>query len=67
MNITLTLATCNLPFRRHREVIGGEIGSNGNFLSIVELLAMYGLVLKELISKPVGSIRYLSPTFKMRL
>lgn len=64
MNITLTLATCNLPFRGHREVIGGEIGSNGNFLSIVELLAMYDPVLKELISKPAGSIRYLSPTIQ---
>lgn len=64
MNITLTLATCNLPFRGHREVIGGEIGSNGNFLSIVELLAMYDPVLKELISKPTGSIRYLSSTIQ---
>lgn len=64
INITLTLATCNLPFRRHREVIDGKTCSNGNFLSIVELLAMYDPVLKELISKPVGSIRYLSPTIQ---
>jgi len=60
----LILATSNLPFRGHREIIDGEIGSNGNFLSIVELLAIYDLILKESISKPVGSVQYLSPTIQ---
>lgn len=60
INITLTMSMCNLPFRGHREVLGDV--NNGNFLSIVELLAKYDPVLKQLISMPKakGSIRYLS-------
>lgn len=54
INVTLTLAISNLPFRGHR-------GSNGNFLSIIELLAIYDPVLKHLISKPKNSIKYFSP------
>lgn len=67
LNITITLATCNLPFRGHREQIGINDGQNGNFLSIVELLANYDPILKELIEKPAGSIRYLSPTIQNEL
>jgi len=66
MNIILTLATCNLSFRGHREVIG-DSGKNGNFLSIVELLAVYDPVLKELITKPENSIRYLSPKIQKEI
>lgn len=36
-DITLTLASCNLAFRGHREQVG-EL-NNGNFLSVIELLA----------------------------
>lgn len=57
-NVTLTLASCNLAFRGHREVLGQ--GSAGNFLSIIELLACYDPVLKELINRPEGSVKYLS-------
>ncbi|XP_043482137.1 zinc finger MYM-type protein 1-like [Leptopilina heterotoma] len=60
INVILTLSTCNLPFRGHRECIG-DIGHNGIFLSIVEMLAIYDPVLKELILKPENSTRYLSP------
>jgi len=37
-----------------------ESNSKGNFLSIIELLAKYDPVLEELLSKPKGSIKYLS-------
>ena len=58
VNVTLTLASCNLAFRGHREAIGKA--NSGNFLSIIELLARYDPVLKELISRPEGSVKYLS-------
>ena len=38
INVTLTLATQNLPFRGHREELNGENGENcGNFLAIIDL------------------------------
>uniref|UniRef100_A0A087XM22 TTF-type domain-containing protein n=1 Tax=Poecilia formosa TaxID=48698 RepID=A0A087XM22_POEFO len=55
VNVTLTLASCNLAFREMR----GQ-GNAGNFLSIMELLAHYNPVLKELINRPEGSVKYLS-------
>uniref|UniRef100_A0A673B287 TTF-type domain-containing protein n=1 Tax=Sphaeramia orbicularis TaxID=375764 RepID=A0A673B287_9TELE len=58
VNVTLTLASCNLAFRGHREILGH--GNAGNFLSIIELLARYDPVLKELINRPGGSVKYLS-------
>ena len=42
-DVTLTLASCNLAFRGHREKVGEP--SSGNFLSIVELLFRYDPVL----------------------
>uniref|UniRef100_A0A3B3RTZ4 HAT C-terminal dimerisation domain-containing protein n=1 Tax=Paramormyrops kingsleyae TaxID=1676925 RepID=A0A3B3RTZ4_9TELE len=65
VNVTLTLASCNLAFRGHREVLGQP--NSGNFLSIIELLACYDPVLKELISRPQGTIKYLSPTIQNEL
>ncbi|KAG8540294.1 hypothetical protein GDO81_019541 [Engystomops pustulosus] len=59
VNVTLTMAMANLPFRGHRENLG-EI-NNGNFLSIIQLLADYDPVLHELIEMPQRSIKYLSP------
>ncbi|KAF3859064.1 hypothetical protein F7725_021463 [Dissostichus mawsoni] len=58
VNVTLTLASSNLAFRGHREVLGQ--GKAGNLLSIIELLARYDPVLKELINRPEGSVKYLS-------
>uniref|UniRef100_H3A162 DUF4371 domain-containing protein n=1 Tax=Latimeria chalumnae TaxID=7897 RepID=H3A162_LATCH len=58
INVTFTLSMCNLAFRGHREVLGHA--NSGNFLSIVELLAMYDPMLKQVISMPSGSILYLS-------
>lgn len=65
VNVTLTLASCNLAFRGHREVLGQP--NSGNFLSIIELLACYDPVLKELINRPQGSIKYLSPAVQNEL
>lgn len=65
INVTLTLAMNNIPFRGHRENIGEM--NNGNFLSVIELLAMYDPVLKDLISCPARSIKYLSPLIKNEL
>lgn len=44
INVTLTLATNNMAFRGHREIIGQM--NSGNFLSLVELMAKYDPVLK---------------------
>uniref|UniRef100_H3AP21 DUF4371 domain-containing protein n=1 Tax=Latimeria chalumnae TaxID=7897 RepID=H3AP21_LATCH len=65
INVTLTLSMCNLAFRGHRKVLGHA--NSGNFLSIVELLAKYNPVLKQLVSMPSGSIRYLSHTIQEEL
>lgn len=60
IDVCLMLATCNLSFR-------GESGNiadtnKGNFVSsVIELLSSYDGVLKELLGKPSGSIKYLSP------
>ena len=60
VNVTLTLAMCGLAFRGHREKLGDV--NSGNFLSVIELLAVYDPVLKELIERPCGTTKYLSPT-----
>ncbi|KAK9954687.1 hypothetical protein ABG768_016736 [Culter alburnus] len=65
VNVTLTLASCNLAFRGHREILGQP--KSGNFLSIIELLANYDPVLQELIKRPKGSIKYLSPSIQNEL
>ncbi len=59
INITITLATCNMSLRGHREITGES--NSGNFLNIIQLLACYDPVLKELLERPQGSVKYLSP------
>ena len=65
INVTLTLATSNMPFRGHRETIGKA--NSGNFLSIIELMAKYDPVLKDLINRPARSYKYLSPAIQNEL
>ena len=60
----VTLASCNLAFRGHREKIG-EI-NNGNFLSVIELLARYDPVLKDLLERK-STLNYLTHTIKNEL
>uniref|UniRef100_A0A8C5QMR9 Zinc finger MYM-type protein 1 n=2 Tax=Leptobrachium leishanense TaxID=445787 RepID=A0A8C5QMR9_9ANUR len=65
VNVTLTMAMSNLAFRGHRERLG-EV-NNGNFLSIIELLAEYDPILKELLQLPKGTLKYLSPQIQNQL
>lgn len=65
LNVTLTLATCNLAFRGTNEKF--EHNNKGNFLSIIELLSKYDPILHELLLHPQGSVKYLSPKSKMNL
>lgn len=58
-DVTLTLATCNLAFRKSSEKLGSN--SKGNFLSIIELLSKYDPILQELLLRPQGTTKYLSP------
>lgn len=65
VNVTLTLASCNLAFRGHREEIGKP--NSGNFLAVVELLAKYDHVLQDLLTNDPGNHRYLSPSIQNEL
>ena len=65
VDVTFTLASCNLAFRSHREEVS-SLGS-GHFLAMVTLLAQYDPVLKERVSKSEGSVRYLSPQIQNEL
>lgn len=65
VNVTLTLASCNLAFRGHREEIGKP--NSGNFLAVIELLAKYDHVLQDLLSSDSGHHRYLSPSIQNEL
>ncbi|XP_073462545.1 zinc finger MYM-type protein 1-like [Aquarana catesbeiana] len=56
------MAMNNMAFRGHREKIG-EVNS-GNFLAIIELLAEYDPILKQLLQLPQGKVKYLSPKIK---
>lgn len=59
---TLTLATEDIPFRGHRE--NNETESKGKLLAIIELLGTYDPVLTELLQRPKGTIKYLSPAIQ---
>jgi len=59
---TLALATEDIPFRGHRE--NNEAESKGKFLAIIKLLGKYYLVLTELLQRPKGTIKYLSPAIQ---
>ncbi|XP_065642633.1 uncharacterized protein LOC136074256 [Hydra vulgaris] len=59
-NITLMLTKNSLAFRGHSEVLADEI-YNGNFLSDVYLLSKYDDTMKQVLNKPKGTIKYLSP------
>lgn len=65
INVTITLATCNLSFTGHREITGQS--NSGNFLRIIYLLAHFDPVLKELLERPQGSVKYLSPAIQNKI
>ena len=61
-DITLMLTKNSLAFRGHREEVGE--GYNGNFLSQVNLLAKYDDIMKQVLNKPKGTVKYLSPAIQ---
>lgn len=63
-DVTLTLVSCNLAFRGHNEKLNEP--NNGNFLSVIELLARYDPVLRELLDKK-SHVNYLSPAIQNEL
>ena len=64
-NVTLMLATCNLPFRGPSEELSKD--NKGNFLSIIQLFAKYDTVLDKLLQLPEGSPKYLSSLIQHEL
>ena len=58
VNVTLTLAKYNLPFRGSSEELSKD--NKGNFLSIIQLLAKYDTVLDKFLQLPKNSPKYLS-------
>ncbi|XP_023247158.1 uncharacterized protein LOC106642184 [Copidosoma floridanum] len=59
-DIILTLAKSSLALRGHREDLSQE-GYHGNFLSVVQLVARYDSILRQVLDLPKGATRYLSP------
>ncbi|XP_026744036.1 uncharacterized protein LOC113505496 [Trichoplusia ni] len=62
-DIIITLAKSSLALRGHREDLS-EGGNHGNFLSIVQLVARYDHILRQVLDMPKGSTRYLSATIQ---
>lgn len=61
IEVTLTLASCNMPFRGHDETENSK--NPGVFLSVIKLLSKYDPVLQNLLeNKKKHSITYLSST-----
>ena len=52
MNVALMLAMCKLTFCGSSEELSKD--NKGNFLSIVQLLAKYNIVLDKLLQLPKG-------------
>ena len=65
MNVTLMLAKCDLPFPGSSEELPKD--NKGNFLFIIQLLALYDTVLDKLLQLPKGSPKYLSPLVQNEL
>jgi hypothetical protein len=61
INLTLTLASLNLPFRGHRETVSDGICEGGIFLSLIATQAQFDPLLQELIRLPARATKYLSP------
>lgn len=67
VDVTLTLASCNLAFRGHQESIKNiECNQSGNFLSIIHLLSKYDPILKAHLESDENK-KYLSPKIQNEL
>lgn len=62
--VTLILAICNLPFKSHNEKVYEGKAEGVNFLSIIQLLATYYLILHEYKIKQHIQIDILALKFK---
>ncbi|CAK1596320.1 unnamed protein product [Parnassius mnemosyne] len=58
-DIILILAKNSLTFRGHRENLSQEEEYHGNFLAVVELVARYDHILRQVLDMPKGSTTYL--------
>lgn len=68
VDVTLTLAINNLPFRAHRITDFQDVEtSQGNFIEIIKLLSRYDDVLADLLKRPKGTTNYLSPEIQNEL
>ena len=65
VNVTLMLAKCNLRFRGFSEELSKD--NKGDFLSIIQLLAKYDIVLDKRLQLPKGSPKYLNPLMQNEL
>ena len=65
IKVTLMLAKNCQAFRGHTENIDDTY--NGNFLSTVKLLAEFDPIMNELLRRPNGTVKYLSPTIQNEL
>lgn len=62
LDVIITMATCNLAFRGHRnENIKTVNTTSGNFLNIVDLLSRYDPLLKTHLDNDQSKVKYLSP------
>lgn len=62
IDVIIMLATCDLPFRGHREGSVGTVSTNkGNFIHILELLAKYDPLLESHLKNNTNRDKYLSP------
>ena len=60
----LFMSTSDMPLRGHREEIGDGVCKGGNFLKIIHLMSFLDQNIKDLINRPKGATRYLSPTIQ---
>ncbi|GFQ69546.1 DUF4371 domain-containing protein [Trichonephila clavata] len=63
IDVTMTLAMCNLPFQEHRET--RDSTQRGKFLNLIDLLAKYDLLLNVRQKKELKNI--LARKFKINL
>lgn len=59
LDVTRTLAVCNLPFRGHRENVSSIGPQSGNFLNVVDLLSRYDPLLKSHLANSKTRNKYL--------
>lgn len=67
LDTLVTMASCTIPIRGHRENVHDVDIHSGNFLNIIELLSRYNPVMKNHIQNPDRKIKHLSPDIQNEL